>query len=197
MSGSSFRMTLTALLAALVFLLGMTPLGIIPLGFVNVTVLCVPVIIGTILLGLNTGLLLGFAFGTASFLSAIGVSMTPPSALIVPIVSGNVFLAAVLCYVPRLIVPVAAHFTYVCLSRKKSESLKSVSLSAVIGSVTNTVLYLGGMLLIYGVMGLDNAYLLSLISGIALLAGGAEAIVAALLSVPILKALWSQSRKSK
>ena len=46
--------TWTAILAALVALLGMTPLGLIPLGFINVTILCVPVILGTLLLGLRT-----------------------------------------------------------------------------------------------------------------------------------------------
>ena len=34
-----YRMTAAALLMALVFVLGMTPLGLIPLGFINVTIL--------------------------------------------------------------------------------------------------------------------------------------------------------------
>lgn len=53
------RFTWTALLAALIILLGVTPIGLIPLGFINVTILCLPVIIGTLLLGLRTGLVLG------------------------------------------------------------------------------------------------------------------------------------------
>ena len=60
------RFTLTALFAALVFLLGLTPLGLIPLGFIYVTILAMPVIIGTLVLGLRTGLLLGLAFGGVS-----------------------------------------------------------------------------------------------------------------------------------
>ena len=34
-----YRMTAAALLVALVFVLGMTPMGLIPLGFINVTIL--------------------------------------------------------------------------------------------------------------------------------------------------------------
>lgn len=55
------RFTWTALLAALIILLGVTPIGLIPLGFINVTILCLPVIIGTLLLGLRTGLVLGLS----------------------------------------------------------------------------------------------------------------------------------------
>ena len=53
-------MTAAALLVALVFLFGITPVGLIPLGFINITVLCVPVIIGKHTLGLKTGLVIGF-----------------------------------------------------------------------------------------------------------------------------------------
>ena len=60
MKNNTRQLSLTALFVALVFLLGLTPLGLITLGFINVTILCLPVIVGTILLGLKTGLLLGF-----------------------------------------------------------------------------------------------------------------------------------------
>ena len=69
-------------------------------------------------------------------------------------------------------------------------------LAAVVGSVTNTVFYLGTMLLIYAILGIDNTYLLSLIGGIALVAGGCEAVVAAILATPIMKALLTQMKKT-
>ncbi|MDO4548901.1 MAG: ECF transporter S component [Clostridia bacterium] len=190
------RTTLTAVFIALVFLLGLTPIGMIPLGFINVTILCVPVIIGTILLGFKTGLLLGAAFGTASLLSALGLSMSPPSALVSPIVSGNMFLAVLLCYIPRLLVPVVTHLTYTKISRGVERNVRAVPFAAVAGSITNTVFYLGLMLIIYSLLGIDNSYLLSLIGGIALIAGGAEAIVAAIIAMPVLRAVWIQWGKS-
>ena len=64
-----FRIVITALFIALIFLLGMTPVGMIPLGFINISILAVPVVIGTLILGLKTGLILGACFGTISALS--------------------------------------------------------------------------------------------------------------------------------
>ena len=60
------RFTAASLLVGLVLLLGFTPIGLIPLGFINVTILCIPVVIGTLLMGLKTGLLLGFTFAVSA-----------------------------------------------------------------------------------------------------------------------------------
>ena len=111
-SNTTYRMTLTALFIALIVLLGLTPVGLIPLGFVNVTVLCVPVIIGSILLGLKSGLLLGFCFGLVSFLSAMGASMVPPSMLASNLIGANMFYAIIMCFLPRLAVPAVTYGVY-------------------------------------------------------------------------------------
>ena len=68
-------LTLTAMFVALVALLGLTPLGIIPLGFINVTILHIPVVIGTLVLGLRGGLILGCTFGLVSTLRAFGIPL--------------------------------------------------------------------------------------------------------------------------
>ncbi|MBQ1946257.1 MAG: ECF transporter S component [Clostridia bacterium] len=184
-----FRMTAAALLVALVFLFGITPVGLIPLGFINITVLCVPVIIGTLALGLKTGLLLGFCFGTASTMSMVGIAMTPPSALASALFAANPVLALIMCYVPRLLVPTICYITYRALSNKKTGSAIAISLSAALGSLTNTVFYLGLMLLFYSVSGLDTKSILALIAGTGFIAGGCEAIAAAVISVPVVKSL--------
>ena len=53
------NLTLTAILVAVMLLFGFTPIGYIPLGPVQVTLMCLPVIIGTLVLGLRTGFILG------------------------------------------------------------------------------------------------------------------------------------------
>ncbi len=179
---------LTALFVALVLLLGLTPLGLIPLGFINVTILCVPVIIGTLLLGLKTGLLLGFVFGTVSALSAFGITGTP-STLAATLVAASPALAAVMCYLPRLLVPVFVHFAYRLVARGKENSRRALPVAAVAGSLCNTVFYLGLMLLFYTVLGLDNKTILALIGGTGLIAGGCEAVAAAVITTPIVIAL--------
>ena len=193
----TLHLVLTALFVALVLLLGLTPIGLIPLGFINVTVLCVPVIVGTLLLGLKTGLLPGFCFGAVSALSAFGIYGTP-SALAGALVAASPALAAVMCFLPRLMVPVAAHLVYKLVSKGEPARKRAVPFAAVAGSLTNTILYLGLMLLFYVMLGINSEGVLALIGGTGLIAGTSEAVVAALIATPVLAALWrvgAQRRK--
>lgn len=182
------HMVLTALFIALILLLGFTPLGMIPLGFINVTILCLPVIIGTIMLGLKTGMILGFCFGTVSAMSAFGIAGTP-SALASTLVAASPLLALVLCYVPRLVVPMAVYGMFRFMTRRNPDSRNAVPVAAAVGSLSNTVLYLGMMLLFYVMAGIEYANLLALIGGTGLIAGTAEALVAAVISLPVVNAL--------
>ena len=195
MKNNTRRLTLTALFVALVFLLGLTPLGLISLGFINVTILCIPVVIGTILLGLKTGLLLGFFFGTASLMSVMGLSMTQPSALALALLTANAPMCVVMCYVPRLLVPVAAHCVYRLAAKGEARCTRALPFAAAAGSLTNTILYLGLMWVFYALCGLDAGKILALILGTGALGGGSEAVVAALLVTPIVTALWKVMKK--
>ena len=174
---------LLALFVGLIVLLGFTPLGLIPLGFINVTILCVPVIVGALYMGRKNGLLLGLAFGLTSFISAL----MKPSTLVSTLMGASPVLVALMSILPRLLVPMVAYGVYTCL-RSKRENL-AVGVAAVCGSLTNTIFYLGLMLLFYVLCGIDTASVLSLIGGTALIAGTCEAIAAAVLCTPILMAL--------
>ena len=191
----TINLTLTAAFFALILLLGMTPLGLIPLGFINVTILCVPVIVGTILMGLKVGLALGACFGLTSALSAFGLSLVPQSALAAALVAESPALVLVMCFVPRLLVPVTTHLVYRAVSKGERSKLGIVP-AAIVGSLTNTVFYLGLMLLFYTLVGLDSTAILGLIGGTGLIGGGAEAVVAALLSTPILLALFKLKKEA-
>ena len=238
---------LLALFVAIIVLLGLTPVGMIPLGFINVTILAVPVVVGTLLLGWQDGLVLGAAFGGVSFASAL----MKPSSLVATLMGVSPIYVFLLCILPRLCVPLAA-WGVNCFFEKRSGSPtadyltssicgclfnlltflvvpgwfrdagmsdalsttltaligfavniaigygmfrllgmkgKATAVSAVAGSLTNTVLYLGMMLLFYIIAGIDSAKVLALIGGTALLAGAAEAAVAGILCTPILSAL--------
>lgn len=177
------NLVLLALFVALIVLLGFTPLGLIPLGFINVTILCVPVVVGTLYMGLKNGLVLGLAFGLTSFVSAL----MKPSALVSTLMGASPVLVALMSILPRLLVPMVAYGVHAHL-RDKRENL-AVGVAAVCGSLTNTVFYLGLMLLFYVLCGIDTAGVLSLIGGTALIAGTCEAIAAAVLCTPILMAL--------
>ncbi|MBP5609854.1 MAG: ECF transporter S component, partial [Clostridia bacterium] len=64
-------LTLTAVLAALVLLLGFTPLGYLRVGAISITFLTIPVAIGAMVVGPSAGLFLGTLFGVTSLIQAI------------------------------------------------------------------------------------------------------------------------------
>jgi len=175
------HMVLLALFTALIILLGFTPLGLIPLGFINVTILCVPVIIGTLLLGLKDGLFLGLMFGLVSVISAF----TKPSALVSTLMGASPVLMIVMSIIPRLLVPVVSYGVYRLLKRAKGAS----AIAAACGSLTNTIFYLGLMLLFYVLCGIDTASVLALIGGTALIAGACEAAANAVICSAAVTAL--------
>jgi uncharacterized membrane protein len=182
------NLTVTAILVALIFVLGLTPLGLIPLGFINVTILALPVIVGTLSLGLSSGLTLGFFFGLASLLSVLGLSMTPPSSLAGTLLAASPVLTVVMCFLPRLLVPLFTHLVYKAFIDKTNRKI-AIPVAAATGSLTNTVFYLGLMYLFYQLAALDATKVVSLILGIAFVAGISEAAVSALLAFPIIIAL--------
>lgn len=183
------ELVLLAIFAALIVLLGFTPLGLIPLGFINVTILCVPVIVGTLYMGLKDGFILGAAFGLTSFVSAL----IKPSALVGTLMGANPFLVALMCFIPRLLIPLTATLVYRALNPKRPSLAAAVAAAA--GSLTNTVFYLGLMLLFYVMCGIDSSSVLGLIGGTAAIAGTCEAAAAAILVTPILAALQRVRRR--
>ena len=183
-------MVLNGLFIALTLLLGMTPLGLIPLGFINVTILCIPVIVGTLLLGLKSGLLFGACMAFSSIISMIGISpLVPPSGLASALFAASPFAAILMCLLPRLMIPVVTYLVYRLCAKKNPETKAGVIPAAVAGSLTNTVLYLGLMLLFYVLAGLDAKPILGIIGGVGLIAGSAEALAAALIATPVTLAL--------
>ena len=181
------QFVITSLFVALTLVLGFTPLGIIPLGFINVTILHIPVIIGTILLGWRTGLLLGFFFGLTSTLRAFSIP-TPASALVSTLMSASPVFVVIMSMLPRLLVPVVSHLVYRLMFAARTDNA-ALTISAVAGTLTNTIFYLGLMLLFYHLAGLDTAAILTLITGTGIIAGGTEAIAAAVLTTPVISAL--------
>lgn len=182
------HMVLLALFSALIVLLGSTPLGLIPLGFINVTILCVPVIIGSLLLGWRSGLILGLAFGLMSVFSAF----TKPSALVATLMGASPVLMIIMSIVPRLLVPLVACGLYRLLEKRTKAA---AAVAAACGSLTNTVFYLGLMLLFYVLCGIDTAEVLVFIGGTALIAGSLEALANGVICSAAMAALTKLNRK--
>lgn len=196
MRNTTQKLVLTAMFVAITVLLGVTPLGLIPLGFINVTILCIPVIVGTILMGLKTGLLLGACFGLCSTLSMFGLTMTAPSGLAAALAARQPILAVLMCFVPRLLVPTVTYFIYKLIARGREYSTVALPFAAAFGSLVNTVCYLGLMLLFYTITGLESTKLMAIITGTGIIAGGCEAVAAAIITSPVVYAIWKAQHRS-
>lgn len=197
MNLNTSRLTLTALFVALILLFGLTPVGLIPLGFINVTILCIPVLVGVIALGLKTGILLGAFFGLASLMSVLGFSMTPPSGLAGALLAKSPLLTVIMCFIPRLTVPVVCWAVYRALTRGDRWQKRALPVAAAAGSFTNTLLYLGLMYIFYRMVGLDATAIVGLLTGTGLIAGGCEAVAAALIVPPVVIALEKVQHKTQ
>ena len=67
-----YKLTLTAMLTALIFVMAFTPLGYLKIGAVSITFITIPVVIGAIVGGPSVGTVLGLMFGATSFIQCFG-----------------------------------------------------------------------------------------------------------------------------
>lgn len=195
-----------ALLTAIIFLLTFTPLGFIPLGFMYATTIHIPVILGAILLGPKKGAFLGGMFGLSSFLRATFMP-NASSFIFTPFYSlgemhGN-FWSLVVCFVPRILVGLAAYYGYALVKKLSKKETLSVGAGAFIGSMTNTLLVMNFIYLFFGQeyaqlneKAFEGFY--AVICGVIFMNGVPEAIVACILVILIKRALdMTNSRKPK
>ena len=188
-------LALLGVLLAIELILTFTPLGLIPLGFMNATTLHIPVIIGAIFLGPIGGGILGASFG---ILSVITNTIRPniTSFVFSPFItisntSGN-FASLIIAIVPRILIGVVAYYVYKLVASKNKTI--AYSLAAIAGSMTNTILVMGGIYIFFGqayaaAKGLAFEALFGIILGIVGMNGIPEAIVAAIIVATICKVL--------
>ena len=148
-TASKYRdFVLLALFAAIVFILAFTPVGFINLVLIKATIIHVPVIIGSILLGPKKGAVLGFCFGLASLLSntltpsLLSFAFTP--AVNVPGTSSGSVWSLLICFVPRLLVGIVPYYLYILFQKLFRQNEKgefvSLGIAALGGAMTNTIL---------------------------------------------------------
>ncbi|RZI48721.1 ECF transporter S component [Lactococcus kimchii] len=153
---------------------------------VKPTLLHVPVIIGSIVLGWRKGAFLGFIMGLISFVNATIVT-TPTSFLFSPFqpVLGTQHGSAwalIIAFVPRILIGIFPYFVY-----KGMKNHFGAGLAAFVGTATNTILVLSAIFVFFGsVLNWSVGYLLSAIVATNSLT---EVIIAVVLTAAIVPAL--------
>lgn len=191
------RFTLLALFIAIEIAVSVIPfLGYINLGFINATTLHIPVIIAGILLGKKEGAIVGLVFGLTSLIKA-SIDPNISSFVFSPFItiggqSGN-FVSLLIAIVPRVLVGFVAGLVYEQLSKRNVNDILSMSVAALLGSLTNTILVLGGIYIFFGpayasVVGIAYDALIGFIMSIITGSGIMEAIAAVIIAVAVCKA---------
>ena len=194
-----YEMVLYALFIAITAILGLTPLGFIPL-IVSITTTHMPVIIGSYSLGAKGGAILGGVFGLTSLIQCFRNPVDVTAQLMLGKSTGgfglyNLFLIVAIIFLPRILCGVFSALTYKGISKFDKSRVIAMGTAAVVGSMTNTIFYLGGLYLFafdtmsaaYGVS--TYGALLKIILGVVGFNGVIEAIAALIICTAVGKAV--------
>lgn len=192
------KMVIIAMLSGICLFLGLTGLGFIPLPLFKLTILHLPVIIGAIIEGPIVGGSIGLIFGLFSIYQNI-TAPTPMSPF---------FYNPLVSVVPRVLIGVLSYYIYKLIRAKLKNAKIAISITAVCGSLINTIGVLGTIYLLYFK---DYAEILiskgsissNSVSAVttALLTvigtnGIAEAVLSALIVTPIVIAIFKMQKKN-
>ena len=144
----TFNMVLTGLFMAIIIIMATVPnIGYINLILIKVTMIHVPVIIGSIVLGPKQGAVLGATFGITSLInntfnpSLLSFAFSPFYQ--VGNMGGNGW-SVVIALVPRILVGVVPYYVYrflvKVLPEMKIRSAISLAVAGICGALTNTLL---------------------------------------------------------
>lgn len=197
------QMAFMAMFLAIEIILVVTPLGYIPIGPLSATTMHIPVIIAGITLGKKAGAQLGFVFGLTSLIRATiqpGITSFCFSPFVtVGNISGN-WTSILIALVPRILLGYLASLTFEFLRKKINNENIAIVSSALVGSVTNTLLVLGGIYIFFGeayANAINIAYnsLMAILLGVITTNGIIEAIIGAIITLLAYKAIKPMTTK--
>ena len=138
------KITLTAILMAIILLMQYTPLGYLHAGPVEITFITIPVVIGAIVLGPWYGAFLGALFGITSFAQCFSSSVFGAALLAIdPIAT---FFC---CMVPRILIGIVAGLLFRGLRKVDHTGIVSFVITSVAGALTNTIFFVGMVVAIF------------------------------------------------
>lgn len=210
---STMSMVQVAIFGAIICIMAFTPfLGYIPLGFTRATIIHIPVIIASLLMGPKKGGVLGFVFGLTSFINNT-INPTATSFVFTPFysvgeISGGIW-SVIICFVPRILVGIVPYFVYKLAlrfvsedTRKKGVSNVGLILAGVTGALVNTLLVMNLIFIFYGdayieasgkAAALGYTFIVSVIG----INGVPEAIIAGILTLCIGKVLLKKNVRER
>lgn len=138
-------LTMLALLTSVLILLEVTNLGYIKTPGLEFTIMQVPVIIGAIVMGPGAGAILGTVFGLTSFLQCVtGKSVFGAQLLMINPV--GTFLTTV---PTRALMGLVCGLIFLAFTRRSRSGSVPYIVSSLAAALTNTVLFMGALVLFF------------------------------------------------
>lgn len=199
---------LTCLFVAVILLMAATPLGYIPLVVIKLTLIHIPVILASLVLGPRRGLLLGFVFG----LSSLVMNTLQPAVLsfafspFIPVygMDKGSWTALIVCFVPRLLTGYVPGRLLLALQKGEKKLWPKLALASILGSLTNTVITLSLMALFFAapfaqLKGMDVGKAVQTLAMLCVTNGLPEALAAAVIApaiaLPLRKKIAEKQQK--
>ena len=181
---STRQMTIIGMLSAISIFLGLTGLGFIPLPTMKATIMHIPVIIGAIVEGPMVGALVGLVFGLFSMYQNFTV----------PGPTSFIFWNPVIAIIPRILIGLVAYYVYSLMQKKLKKESVSIAVASLLATFTNTAGVLTLAYLFYAqkyasALGINPDMAAIGIAGIGVTNGIPEAIVSAVICIPVIIAI--------
>jgi uncharacterized membrane protein len=145
--------TLTAIFLSIILLFALTPLGFIHLGVIKATLIHIPIIIASIILGPRIGAFLGLVFG----LTSIAINTITPTLLsfafspAIPVLGTDQgsFWALFIAIVPRVIIGFIPYFIFkafrTAIAKKNTIQKPALFITGILSTFIHTFLVMGSI----------------------------------------------------
>lgn len=178
------QMAMVGMLSAISIFLGLTGLGFIPIPPVKATIMHIPVIIGAIVEGPIVGALVGLVFGLFSMYQ----NFTAPGP------ASFIFWNPIIALVPRILIGIVAYYVYTIIKNKIKNQSVSIAIASICATLINTIGVLGLTYVFYlerysAILGINPKTAGVAIATIGATNGIPEAVVSAVISVPVIIAM--------
>lgn len=175
-----------SLLIAIEVVLVVTNLGFIMIPPVSVTILHIPVIMGAVVMGWKSGLILGGSFGVLSMLNATFRGASPVDLAFSPFLSGNPIGSIIMCIGCRMLLGFAAGLIFEKLSSKTGKVLLSSAIAAFVSTLLHTLTVMSCLWLLFPKLSVTFKAVLQTIFALNFLV---EAVLAVLFGIAFAKVI--------
>lgn len=187
----TYRIAILGILSAIIIIQNFVPfLGNIPIPPLNPTIIQITVIVAAFVLGIKDGMIVGGIWGIVRMIKAYTLPTSPLDLLL--------FTNPLISLIPRILIGLTAGWVFQ-MFYKRGQEKRGMVIGAIVGSLTNTILVLGFIALLYGqqyseALGISSANLMGALATVVATNGIAEAIASAIIAPIISEAIIKVKR---